>query len=150
MEQDSGMNGLENLDPMFLWKYVRLDKTRTTPRVIIYDDSIAELATEHHNCEFVLLTEKTFCDPGIPNVKLVWVDSLHDDRLYRLYSSADILMINEEQAEIWIPAMFCGVTIVHDRTALERELQRELPISLVARIENWEKAEKLIDFYKHK
>lgn len=149
MEQSLGENGLQNLNPMYFWKYVRADKNRITPRVIIQVEKNIDffyIAEQAHQWEFLLLTNNFLQDPHFPNVKIMWGDSLTPEQRYKLYSSADYVLSDIEKPELWLPAMFCGATPIYDLEQLESVVEKTEPLTIVERIENWENAENTLTF----
>ena len=149
MEQESDENGLQNLNPMYLWKFVRMDKTRNTPRVLVQvarNPKIFDIAEQNHEWEFVILSNNDWEDPRFPNVKLLWADSLAGERLYRIYASADIILTEIDKPEKWLPAMFCGVTPLYSLEQLSKALENPQVLPIVSRIENWETAQNTLTF----
>lgn len=149
MEYDSNENGLQNLNPMYLWKFVRQDKTRTQPRVIVQvekEQEILELANQNHEWEFVIISDTLWDNTNLPNIKIVWGSSLRGEQLYRLYASADFVLSDIDNPEQWLPAMFCGATPLYSLDQLKEQLIQPRVLTLVERIENWETAGNTLTF----
>ena len=102
------------------------------------------IAEKNHQWEFLLLTKFSLEDPHYSNLKILWEDSLKPEQLYKLYSSADYVLVDVDKPQIWLPAMFCGATPIHEIEQLEKAVKNTSPLSLVERIENWEKAESIL------
>lgn len=148
MEHECGLNGLSDLNPQYLWKFVRINKRSHIPAMLYYKTTPQNVEGLNY-WRHTILTEAGTADTPQPNVRIVWADNLPSVEFFNLCAMTDYFYCPEEYTNEWLAAMLCGASVVHDKNAYESAILHRLPLSLVGRIENWDKAQELLTKHKH-
>ena len=148
------MQGLEksgstNLNPMFWWKYVMMDKAHSVPSFCVIgrmSESLIELAKTYP--EFIFYLLQTDMDSGIPNygnIVVRWKYSLVEDKAKgEWWSKIDYLLCSDKFEEDKLEAGLCGVKCLESGEDFVLKVVQGVPLTKVDRIENWEFTKNLL------
>lgn len=146
MEQECERNGFMSLDPMYYWKYVMKKGSRTRPEVRLIDaevevETIAKLAYYNPNIIFRVETENNL--GGLPvhqeNVHYVWRGIMSEKERLNALNNTDYVIYKDDNL-YGLEAELCGA----ERIEISDVNEKLTVLNSVERIENWEKAKKVL------
>lgn len=127
------------INKMKLWGYVLKHKHITPGFLVVGElpDDLASIAVGRDN--FVVETERI--DNAIPSIHYRRPDQLVGDDRLEYYSKIDYMLCSREDKDVWLPALFCGVSVMYDSIEFADAIMKNAALSPQERVANFEKAE---------